>query len=363
MDKYIGFDIDDKKTVACVIEKGKKDEFTTMPTDIEAMKKYLIEQGRNGHNVHLTFEVSGEAGYRYDCLAALVEDITVSNPSKMTWIYRTAKKNDRIDARKQALLLSIGEVPKVHIPCKEIRQWRVTIQHRRKMVNRITAVKNRIRALLKGNGYRKAFCKGSWWKKLNRAWMRRVAEDVEITSEELWRMSLSDMLDELELLEGQVQRTTKYLDGYLDSKAGGALLMSIPGVGPRTAEAVLAYTDDIGRFGGAKQYCCYFGMTPRLAESGSTRRLGHISKQGPSVVRWLIVESAWRAVLKSPALRGFYERVMNGQAGRKKVAIVAVARKVLGIMRAMLITGELFNESLVGRGFDQVGIDVRRRSA
>jgi len=91
----------------------------------------------------------------------------------------------------------------------------------------------------------------------------------------------------------------------------------------------LAYTDDINRFQRGKQYCAYFGLTPRLDESGSSRRLGHISKQGPSVVRWLVVEAAWRAIRKSPGLRAFYERVMCGQAGRKKIAIVAVARKLV----------------------------------
>ena len=347
MDKYIGFDIDSNKTVACVVEKGKKDRFTTLRTDIGRMKEFLISQRESGSRLHLTFEISGEAAYRYDQLIDCVDDITVSNPSKMTWIYRTAKKNDRIDARKQAVLLSIGEIPKVHMPSQEIRQWRGTIGHRRKIVSTITQVKNRIRALLKANGFRKPAQRGSWWKKANRVWMRAVVSEHEVTAFELWRMSLADMLDELELLEAQLKRITKYLDGYLDSHAGGKLLMSIPGIGPRTAEAVLAYTDDIKRFARGKRYGAYFGLTPRLDESGSLRRLGHISKQGPSVVRWLVVESAWRAIKKSPALREFHERVMSGQKGRKKIATVAVARKLLSIMRAMQLTGELFNESLV----------------
>lgn len=360
MDKYIGFDIDSKKTIACVVQKGKKDRFTTLKTDINRMKDFLNGQRRDGEKLHLTFEISGEAGYRHDALINLVDSITVSNPTKMTWIYRTAKKNDRIDSRKQAVLLSIGEVPKVYIPNREVRQWRVTIQHRRKMVSSITQVKNRIRMLLKANGFVKAAYRGSWWKVANRVWMRGLCEQAEINSEELWRMNLIDMLEGLWLLEGQLKRTTKYLDGYLDKQPGSRLLMSIPGVGPRTTEAVLAYTDDIRRFGRSKQYCAYFGLTPRLDESGSSRRLGHISKQGPSVVRWLVVEAAWRAIRKSPGLRAFYERVMCGQAGRKKVAIVAVARKLLSIMCAMQMTGELFNEQLVCRECGMTGI---RRTA
>ncbi|MCJ7777362.1 MAG: transposase [Sedimentisphaerales bacterium] len=166
----------------------------------------------------------------------------------------------------------------------------------------------------------------------------------------------------------RVKRVTKYLDGYLERKAGGKLLMSIPGVGPRTAEAVLAYTDDITRFTRGKQYCAYgfdklttgFGLTPRLDKSGLTRRLGHISKQGPSVVRWLIVESAWRVIKKSPVFRAFYERVICGQENRKKIAAVAVARKMLSVMRSMQMSGDLFSEELVCR---ECGLMSVRRTA
>jgi len=347
MDKYIGFDIDSNKTVACVVQKGKKDSYTTIRTDIEQMKNFLRRQRTPGDTLHLTFEISGEAGYRYDALCDFADDITVSNPTKMTWIYRTSKKNDRIDARKQAVLLSIDEIPKVHMPNQEVRQWRGAIGHRRKIIANGTRVKNRIRALLKAHGFTKPAQKGSWWKMANRVWMRGIASERQVRAFELWRMSLADLLDELGLLEDQLKRTTRYLDGYLENHPGGKLLMSIPGIGPRTAEAVLAYTDEIKRFARGKQYCAYFGLTPKLDESGSVRRLGHISKQGPSVVRWLIVEAAWRAIQKSPALRAFHARVMSGQKNRKKIATVAVARKLLSIMRAMLNTGELFNEGLV----------------
>ena len=97
---------------------------------------------------------------------------------------------------------------------------------------------------------------------------------------------------------------TARLDARLSKHPGGHLLMTMPGVGPRTAETVLAYTDEVERFASGKQYCSYFGMTPKLDESGSFRRLGHISKQGPSVVRWLIVESAWRAPAGAGVRRG-----------------------------------------------------------
>jgi transposase len=348
--QYIGFDIDNKKTMACVVQQGQKERYTTLKTDLPEMQQYLQQQRQNGGPIHLTFEIGGEAGYRYDALRPYVDTLTVSNPHKMTWIYRTSKKNDRVDCRKQAVLLSIGEVPQVHIPSLPVRQWRATIQQRRGIVNRIVSIKNRIRALLKANGLAQSEHKGSWWKAANVAWMRRQAQDwTEATAEQLWRVHLMNLLDELKLLNGQLTRLTQYLDRYLATRPGGVLLMSIPGVGPRTAEAILAYTDEIQRFGRSKQYAAYFGLTPKLDESGQTRRLGHISKEGPAVVRWLLVESVWRAIRTSPAVKAFYERIVAGQKQRKKVAVVATARKLLTIMRAMLQTGELFNEQLVSR--------------
>lgn len=348
MNKYIAFDMDYKKTVCCVVETGKKDRYATIGPDIGAMRKFLKAEKQNGYRVELVFEISGQAGFIYDSLMDCVDNIKVANPSKMTWIYRTAKKNDRIDARKMAVLLSIGEIPEVYMPSKEVRQWRQTLLHRKKIVCKVVQVKNRIRATLKSQGYGKAASKGGWWKKANKLWMRSVCE-ASIGISDLWHMHMSNLLDELELLDAQLKRVTQYLDGYLDRQPGGKLLMSIPGVGPRTSEAVLAYTDDVRRFGNYKQYCSYFGLTPKLDESGLCRRLGHISKRGPSIVRWVICESSWKVIRKSKSLREFYERVMAGQKGRKKIAIIAVARKLLSIMRAMMLTGELFNEELVNK--------------
>lgn len=284
MDKYIGFDIDSNKTSVCIVQKNKTDRYATIGPDVGSMKNFLVNQKKEGCGVHLTFEISGQAGFLYDELIGCVDSIKVANPDKMTWIYRTAKKNDRMDARKMAVLLSIGEIPAVYMPSKEVRQWRMIICHRRKLLAEAVTAKNRIRAVFKSQGISRPGCKGKWWNIRNRLWMRGFCNE-SFDAENLWRMQLGNLLDELEVIEKQIASVTGYLDGYLDKQAGGKLLMSIPGVGPRTAEAVLAYTDDVERFEGGKEYCSYFGVTPKLDESGSSRRLGHISKKGPSVVR------------------------------------------------------------------------------
>lgn len=349
MDKYIGFDIDSKKVSVCVVEQGKKDVYATISPDIGLMKHFLLCQKKDGGRLHLAYEVSGYSGYIHDQLCECVDRIAVANPTKATWIFRTTKKTDRIDARKLAVLLSIGELPAVHVPNKEVRQWRQMILHRRNIVKDVCRVKNRIRAVLKSVGHFKAGHKGSWWKQLNILWMRQMSTGIEF-----WQMQLAQLMDEYEFLDKQLFKVTDYLDGYLKTKPGATLLTTIPGIGPRTAEAVLAYTDDVVRFGGSREYCSYFGVVPKLDESGDSRRVGHITKHGPSVVRWLLCEAAWKSIRKSASLKRFYERVMNGDVKRKKIAIVATGRKLLSIMRAMLTTGELFNEELVLKHCSQV---------
>ena len=103
MDKYIGFHIAYKKTVACVVQKGKPDKYDMLPTDVNVMQLWLHKQRKPGDRLHLIFEVSGQSGCSYDDLRDRVDSLAMSNSSQMTWIYRTAKKTDRIDARKQAV--------------------------------------------------------------------------------------------------------------------------------------------------------------------------------------------------------------------------------------------------------------------
>jgi transposase len=123
----------------------------------------------------------------------------------------------------------------------------------------------------------------------------------------------------------------------------------VPGVGPRTAEAIVAFTDLVGRFSNRKQFASYFGVTPTEDSSGLIQRHGHISKRGPSVVRWLLVESAHRVIARCPVLRAFFDRVHRGQKNRYKKAIVATGRKVLTICYGMMRDQTAFDARKVVR--------------
>ena len=144
------------------MQNGKKELYNTIGPDVESMKKFLLKQKKEfSGKTHLVFEVSGQSGFLYDSLIDSVDSLTVANPSKMTWIFRTSKKNDRIDAYKMAKLLYMDEIPAVYMPNKEVRQWRQSILHRQKIVPKKVKAKNQIRSVLKSQGYKKPENSGS----------------------------------------------------------------------------------------------------------------------------------------------------------------------------------------------------------
>ena len=113
-------------------------------------------------------------------------------------------------------------------------------------------------------------------------------------------------------------------------------LRTIPGVGPRLAEALVAVIDDPRRFQNGKQVACYVGLTPRQYQSGAVDRQGRISGAGNRCLRSLLVEVSWLGLHSNPWMREVYERVCRGSVSRKKLAIVAVARRLLIRCWAML---------------------------
>ena len=118
---------------------------------------------------------------------------------------------------------------------------------------------------------------------------------VELPSEpEAFRRDV--LLAELDHFQHQIHRVTERLDRLANEHPGVSLLMTIPGVRPRTAEAVVAYIDDPHRFARVRSIGNYFGLTPSQDQSGDRHHIGRITKDGPATVRRLLIEAAWSAL-------------------------------------------------------------------
>jgi transposase len=158
----------------------------------------------------------------------------------------------------------------------------------------------------------------------------------------LW-VELEMLAKVTELLKGVENK----LDGLGEEDEKVRLLRTIPGVGARLAEAVVAFVDEPGRFTSCKQVGCYAGLTPRQYQSGDSNRVGRISGQGNKVLRALLVEVSWLGLRHNEWMRRTYQRILRGSASRKKIAITAVARKLLIRCWAMLRDGTGWREEKV----------------
>jgi transposase len=334
---YVGLDVHARRSSLCILDPCGK---VVKRLEVRGSWPKLMEQvaSQVPRPFSVCFEASCGYGYLHEKLSALSERVAVAHPGKLRLIFRSKRKNDRVDAEKQAKLLYLDQVPQVHVPSADVRAWRGLIELRRKLVGRRSAVKAQLRALLRGAGTCDVPAGKSLWSKKG---LRRL-DAVPLSEPDALRRDL--LLEELAQAEERVGRVTKELDRRADAHPGVALLRTTPGVGPRTAEAFVAYVDDVRRFARTRQVGCYLGLVPCQDSSAGKDRLGHITGDGPATVRMLLCEAAWQAVRRSPSMKAFFERVTRGEPGRKKIALVASAHKLARAMAAMLRTGEAWRE-------------------
>jgi transposase len=286
------------------------------------------------------YEASCGYGYLYERLAPLARHVAVAHPGHLRLIYRSKRKNDRVDAAKLAKLLYLDLVPRVHVPAADVRAWRALITYRHKLMDKRVGVKNQLRALLRGLGVADVPAGKRLWA---RRGIARLKELPLADASDALRRDLA--VEELDEVNAKIRRVDKELNERAADHPGVKLLRTIPGVGVRTAEAVVAWVDDVGRFARTKHVGSYFGLVPCQDASAGANRLGHITRDGPPAVRKLLCEAAWQGVRRSPALRAWFERVMRGDPDRRKVAPVATAHHLARAMAAMLRTGEAWRET------------------
>jgi transposase len=163
----------------------------------------------------------------------------------------------------------------------------------------------------------------------------------------LWQGQLDIELTALDRLWEELHTVDMQLTHIAKQDTRVQLLESIPGVGRRTAEVVVAYIDDSHRFQNARQVSAYAGLVPRQSQSGESNRMGRITGRGPRLLRSALVEAAWAMLRYNPWAAALYQRICGGQKSRKKQAIIAVARKLLVRCWTLLRKQEKWNPDQV----------------
>lgn len=338
--KILALDLGKFKTVGCVYESASGvHQFKTSATTAAG----LVHLVREVKPDRVVIEVCNIAGWVCDLLRELGVAVQVANTNEDAWRWRKVKKkNDRCDALKAAQLSAVNQLREVHIPKIEVRQWRALIAFRQQLVRRRGKVKNHIRDLLLSAGEilpRGARC----WTQLGRAHLEALAKSFSETApQELWRGQLQVELRQLDELQREIERVEEKLDTIAKAEPRVALLRTIPGVGPRLSEAIVALLDEPERFDHAREVSAYVGMVPKELDSGETMRRGRITKHGSRLVRSLLVEVAWAGLRYNAWVRETFNRISGGKKARRKIAIVAVGRQLLVRCWAMLRDGTIW---------------------
>ena len=159
---------------------------------------------------------------------------------------------------------------------------------------------------------------------------------------------LEQNIDVIEYLDRKVAAEDAWVAEIAASSPDAQRLKSIPGIGDVAALMLIAEYGDVSRFKKAKNASAYLGLVPRVYATSDTRRIGRITKTGSAILRWLLVQDAWRAIRESSAFRIRYNRIMKRRG--KHIAIVAIARMLAEIAYRVLRDQTIFDETKLALG-------------
>ena len=219
-------------------------------------------------------------------------------PSKLRVIAESTKKTDRLDAQVLAEFLALDMIPKSYMPTPRQRQHRALVRHRQYLRGRMTSVKCKIRHILADYNADRRTCsrrnaagctsRGSSSTRCDRFVFSRPVVGVQ------------DLDPEAAEEDGHEDQGVRGQGAAEGSRRRGGLLKTAPGIGVVTAEVVLSELGDVSRFKNAKAVCAYAGLVPVVRQTGGKKaKDGRITKEGPGLLRWALVESSWRLVASS----------------------------------------------------------------
>lgn len=274
-------------------------------------------------------------GYEWflDLLHELELEVHVCNPVRMKLICQTAYKNDKIDSRKIMELLARNYLPTSYQATPKERHLRERVRWRSGLVRKGTSIKNAITAVLAKENL-----------SIKNAYSMKGRAEIAHSkmSKVHWEL-LGDMFESLDSIEAAVEVQEDWIQQHAGTDPRIALLKTIPGIGDISAVAFLAEVGNVERFKSPSQLASYFGLVPRLSESADKRRLGGITKEGSSMLRWLLVQDAWVAIRRSRELRRRFASISRRRG--KQIAVVAIARKLAEVAFCVLRDQQPFCES------------------
>ena len=283
----------------------------------EEAEKFYRELAAQGMKVRVGMEASGHARWFERLLAELNFELWIGDAAEIRTKRVRKQKTDRQDAELILRLMLKDDFPQIWVPSWENRDLRQLLWHRHRMVQARTRIMNQLQAVALNEGLRSK----------KRLWREQGREQLESFRLAPWASRRRhDLLELLDRLNPTIAELSQAVEQEVEKCPEARRLMTHPGVGPLTALAFLLIIGRADRFQCGKQIASYLGLVPLEDSSGNRRRLGHITKQGNSLLRFLLVEAAQVTVRSLPEWRSKYVH-LTMRRGRK-IAKVAMARKL-----------------------------------
>jgi transposase len=283
----------------------------------EEAEKFYRNLAAQGMKVRVAMEASGHARWFERLLAELNFELWIGDAAEIRTKRVRKQKTDRQDAQLILKLIMEDRFPRIWVPSWENRDLRQLLWHRHRMVQARTRIMNQLQAVALNEGLG---CK-------KRLWRERGRQQLESFQLAPWASRRRcDLLELLDRLNPTITDLTQTIEQEVGKCSEAQRLMTHPGVGPLTALAFVLILGRADRFQCGKQIASYLGLVPLEESSGNRRRLGHITKQGNALLRFLLVEAAQVSVRSIPEWRNKYFHLAMRRG--RKIAKVAMARRL-----------------------------------
>ena len=321
---YIGIDLHKEVCYATTLDKeGVIIDRREFKNEREEWEKFVEEIPRDS-------KVAIEACSYWYPVCDFLEDrgieMVLSHPSKTRIIAEAKIKTDKIDSKNLAKLLRADFLPQSYIPSKEIRENREVLRLRVQLGKDRTVVKNRIHAVLAKNGVKHEFSDLFGVEGTN------FLKEIDLPHSQ--RITLDVLLRQLESTNKEIELVQEQIAVIAREDEDIKILMTIPGIDYHSAMIIKNEIGEIGRFPDYKKLCSFAGLVPRVHQSANTRWEGHITKEGNSLLRWILIQIVHQVVRYPGELRKFYHELKKKKG--TKIAVVATARKLLRVIYCML---------------------------
>jgi len=331
---YIGIDVH-KKSWKVTIRSGAIALKTySMNPSSQELSKYMHEKYPGGI-YHSVYEAGFSGYWTHRQLEQLgFKNIIVSPNNVPTNAREKVYKTDSVDSRKLARELESGSIKGIYVPDQLHQELRSIVRLRYQIMKSNVRLKNQIKSYLNFYGHKfPENYETKHWSGIFIKYLRTLSFEYTMGKEQL-EIYLSELTEKRELMVEIIKRIRHYCQGYGFDKEI-QLLMKVPGIGFITAVTIYSELIDINRFPRLDNLASYVGLTPSVRSSADKEKNLGLKMQHNKYLRSMLVEAAWIAVRKDPALTACFNEYIKRMS--KQEGIIRIAKKLLNRIRAVLM--------------------------